>query len=385
VISSLSRFPHNAASSSWAPHAAECSRINRRTLLVGAGVLGVGLSVSAAAQQLSAMGANALVPAFKRSPAKVRAGRRIDVHHHPAPPAYLAAVGAGSGEQLKSWSVQKALEDMDTAGIATAMLSIAAAGLWPHDVMANRRTARACNEFMARMASDYPGRFGVFATLPLGDVQGSLEETAYVLDILKADGVGLFTSYHNRWLGDPAFDPVFEELNRRGALVYTHPTVADCCAKTVPGVSPAVIEYGTDTSRAIASWVFGGSGNRFRDLTLIFSHAGGTMPFLIQRFEQEARVPANASKLPNGTLPLLRRYFYDTAQATNPVALGALMQIVPAHQVLFGTDFPYRSSAQVVAGLKSSHLSSTELDLIYRDNALRLFPRLARVEATQRR
>jgi hypothetical protein len=140
---------------------------------------------------------------------------------------------------------------------------------------------------------------------------------------------------------------------------------ADCCVQTVPGVSPAAIEYGTDTTRAIANWIFGGSGNRFRDLTLIFSHAGGTMPFLIQRFEQEARVPAHAAMLPDGTLPMLRRYFYDTAQAANPVALGALTQIVSPRQLLFGTDFPYRKSIEAVIGLQGSHLPQSDLDAIY--------------------
>ena len=135
-------------------------------------------------------------------------------------------------------------------------------------------------------------------------------------------------------------------------------------------------EFGSDTTRAIAGWLFGGSATRFTDLNLIFSHAGGTMPFLIQRFEMEARTPANAGKLPEGVLPLLRRYYYDTAQAANPVALGALMRIVPPRQVLFGTDFPYRDGAQAVAGLAGSHLSPADLDMIYRANALRLFPRL---------
>lgn len=266
---------------------------------------------------------------------------------------------------------------MDAAGVATAMLSIPAAGLWSGNALADRRTARACNDYMAQLASDHPGRFGVFAALPLGDVDGSLAEAAYALDVLHADGIGLFTSYHDRWLGDPAFDRVFDELNRRRALVYTHPTLADCCTHTVPGVSPAAIEYGTDTSRAIASWVFGGSGDRFRDLTLIFSHAGGTMPFLIQRFEQEARTPAHAARLPDGVRPLLRRYYYDTAQATNPVAMGALTQIVPVRQILFGTDFPYRTSAETVTGLAGTSFSPAELEQIGRGNALRLLLRFA--------
>ena len=371
----MSRFKFHSG------HTAGCGCLSRRALLVGAGALGAGVSMSAAAQQTGAGVARAVVPSLFAMPTDARAGRRIDVHHHAVPPAYLAASGLTGVPQLNGWSVQKSLDDMDAAGVATAMLSVPSAGLWPRDTMANRRTARACNDFMAAMVHDHPTRFGMFATLPLSDSEGSLAETAYALDVLKADGIGLYTSYHDRWLGDPAFDRVFDQLNRRRAMVYTHPTTADCCSAILPGISPAAIEYGTDTTRAIANWMFSGSGNRFTDLTLIFSHAGGTMPFLIQRYEQEARLPAHAATLPDGTIPLLRRYFYDTAQAANPVALGALMQVVPPSQVLFGTDYPYRPSIQMVAGVVGSHLSAAEQGMIYRDNALRLFPRLAAIPA----
>jgi 6-methylsalicylate decarboxylase len=202
-----------------------------------------------------------------------------------------------------------------------------------------------------------------------------VEEAVHALDILKVDGIAVFTSYHDLWLGDSAFDPVFQELDRRRAVVYVHPSTADCCTRTVPNISPATIEYGTDRTRAIANWVFGGSGNRFPNLSLIFSHAGGTMPFLIERFEQEARVPRHSANLPDGALPLLRRYFYDTAQSANPVALGALARVVPLSQILFGSDFPYRDSFRSVAGLAESGFASSPLQMICRDNALRLLPR----------
>lgn len=342
-----------------------------------AGAFGLGLSAPALAGSGTPPGAEALVPSLHRRPAEPRHRRSIDVHHHLVPPAYLAAAGEEATDQLRRWSVQGTLDDMDQAGVATAMLSVPAAGLWPRDIAANRRTARACNLFMASMAADYPGRFGFFATLPLTDIEGSLAEAAHALDVLKADGVGLFTSYRDRWLGDAAFNPVFAELDHRRAVVYAHPTTADCCGRTVPGISPAAIEYGTDTTRAIASWIFGGNARRFPNIAMIFSHAGGTMPFLIERFEQEARAARNAIHFPDGTLPLLRRYFYDTAQSANPVALEALAKVVSPGQILFGADYPYRNSALTMAGLSASGFSQAKLAKIHRDNALRLFPRLA--------
>ena len=179
----------------------------------------------------------------------------IDVHHHIAPPAYAQElIARGQNEPpLFRWSVQKSLEDMDKAGVATAITSITTPGVWFGDDGAARRLARKCNDYAATLVRDHPGRFGMFASLPLPDVDGSLEEIAYAFDTLKADGVGLMTSFDDKWLGDPAFEPVMEELNRRKAVVYTHPTVADCCRGILPLVQRAVVEFQTDTSRAIGS------------------------------------------------------------------------------------------------------------------------------------
>ena len=181
------------------------------------------------------------------------------------------------------------------------------------------------------MAQDHKGRFGRFAALPLPDVAASLKEIEYALDQVKADGIGMMTSYGDKWLGDPAFLPVMEELNRRKAIVYTHPTTANCCGNLIPGIADATIEYGTDTTRTIASLVFGGTLKRCPDLRFIFSHAGGTMPFLIGRFEAQPRiVKSSGENVPQaGLLLTLRRHYYDCAQSANPITMGALMQLIP--------------------------------------------------------
>lgn len=303
---------------------------------------------------------------------------RIDVHHHLAPPDYLAAVRGHLTvpPPLATWSPDKSLDDMAAAGIATAMLSVSTPGLWWGDVGATAKLARGCNEYAAQLGRDHPGRFGFFAALPMPNADATLGEIGYALDTLKADGVALFTSYDSKWLGDAAFVPVFDELNRRKAVAYVHPTTAACCSNLIPYIPDKVIEFGTDTSRTIASLVFSGAAERWPDIRFIFAHAGGTVPFLIERFEDLARTPQAAKMLPGGVRAPLQRFFYDTAQAANPAAMGALRQLVAPTQILFGTDFPFRNGIENVNGLKSCGLSESELQLISRDNALALLPRL---------
>jgi predicted TIM-barrel fold metal-dependent hydrolase len=320
-----------------------------------------------------------LVPAERPVPrSAIDLVRRIDVHHHPVPPAYLAAVGGAGREAppLRGWSPERSLADMDRAGVATAMLSIPASGMWRPDAAENRKIARACNEYMANLVQRHPGRFGLWAALPLADIDGSLAELAYAMDTLHADGVGLFTDYGSAWLGDARFAPVFAELERRRAVVYTHPTTAACCGNLVPGVESAVIEYATDTARTIASLLFSGTAARTPNVKYIFSHAGGTMPTLIERFVLMSRQPNMAKVTPDGVLPQLERFYYDVAQAANPEALGPLMKLVPDSQVVFGTDYPYRTSLEYVAGLMGCGLTEAQLSAIGRTNALDLVPRL---------
>lgn len=303
---------------------------------------------------------------------------RIDVHHHLTPPDYISALGPGIElpPPQRDWSVAKSIEDMDRSGVASAVVSLTTPGLWFGEAAAARRLARGCNEYAARMAADHPGRFGVFAALPLPNIEGSLREIEYALDVLHADGFALFTSYERHWLGDPLFEPVLAELNRRNALVHVHPTCMECCLNLIPDVNEATIEYGTDTARTIASLVFSGAASRFPNLRLIFSHAGGTMPALIERFVNLADLPHVAARLPNGLHYELRKFFYDTAQSANPVAMSALCCVAPTSQVLFGTDFPFRSADKHVRGLRECGFGERDLQLIESDNALGLLPRL---------
>ena len=306
------------------------------------------------------------------------APHRIDVHHHFAPPAYCAALEKTRPVfyVMKDWTTERSLDDMDKAGIKTSMLSITTPGTWFGDAAQARQLARIANDYAAGLVRDHPGRFGLFTTLSLPDIEGSLKEIEYGFDTLKADGVGVYTSYDDKHLGDKIFAPVFEELNRRKAVVYCHPVICQCCTALTPEVNEAVIEYGTDTTRTIASLLFSGAASKYPDIKFIWSHGGGTMPFLIERFINLAKLPHVAPKLPKGLMHELKRFYYDTAQASNPSAMGCLRTIVEASQIVFGTDFPYRRGLENVEGLAGCNFTTAERRQIDCDNALGFLSRL---------
>jgi predicted TIM-barrel fold metal-dependent hydrolase len=242
---------------------------------------------------------------------------------------------------------------------------------------AARKLARETNEFGAKLIADHPGRFGMFATVPLPDVDGSLREIEYALDTLKMDGICMMTDYQGKFLGDQAFKPVLEELNRRKAVVYTHPFRNDCCRNLVPDVFEPLIELGTDTTRTIASLLFSGSAEQFPDIRWIFSHAGGTAPFLMQRFTYyfDARKDLQP-RLPKGPAYYMQRFHYDTANAMTIHPLASLTKLVTPTQIVFGTDFPFLTAKATAAGLREVGLFSVpELQTIERENAVRLMPR----------
>jgi predicted TIM-barrel fold metal-dependent hydrolase len=320
---------------------------------------------------LAALGA---IPSWAQAPAR---GQRIDVHHHILPPEYVSAIASRRGSPTPDWSPQRSLEEIDRAGIGTAMLSLVQPGVWFGDVTEGRRLARMTTDYGARLVRDYPGRFGLFATIPLPDTEGSLKEIEYAYDTLKADGIALMTSYGERWLGDASFAPVWQELDRRKAVIYTHPTQAACCSKLNTEVSASTIEYATDTSRTMASILFSGTAVRFPGIRWIFSHGGGTVPFLLSRFTVAEANMKDKSRLPNGVVHELRRFYYDTAQANHAGALAALMKLVPVSQVVLGTDYPFRRALDEIAGVTNYGFSTNDVRAIERENALRLLQRHA--------
>ena len=281
----------------------------------------------------------------------------------------------GSSPGLSSWTPAQSLEAMDRCEIQTAVTSVSAPGVWWGDDASARTLARACNEFAAQMVRDHPGRYGFFASLPLPDVDGSLAEVAYALDVLGATGFVLMTSYGDRWPGDRAFEAVFRELNRRRATVFFHPTVSDCCRGLIDDVAPSMIEYPFDTTRAIVSLLCSGTLSSCPDINWIFSHGGGTLPMLAARIGRQTARPPIAQRVPNGAAYEFQKLRFDVATVTNVPALEALLHFAPIENVLFGSDFPFNRFELAIDGLREAGIVEERLAKIESGNA-RAFLRL---------
>ena len=308
------------------------------------------------------------------------APHRIDVHHHPMPTSQISNGRRATPPSMKEWTAAASLDDMNRNSVATAVLSLNhPVVVWPSDQTAARKQAREWNEFMTRQGQDHPGRFGTFAVLPILDVEGSLREIEYALDTLKADGINMMTNIGDKWLGDPYYFPLFEELNRRKAVIYTHPMAPTCSTNLLmPEVNDSVIEFATDTSRAIARILFSGAAHKFKDIRFIFSHAGGTIPFLAERIARLEVRPEFRESVPDGVIFELKRLFFDTALSANQLAFSALLKLVASEQVLFGSDYPFAPEATMAAtvkGLANLGLAPDVLYAIERGNAVRLLKR----------
>lgn len=338
---------------------------------------------------LAAAGADAALPSLAGATAmkESHAGKRIDVHFHFMPPAYmkeeherLASYTHNlSANAMMSSTPQQGLEAMEQAGIETAVASISTPGVWYGDVAASRRLAREWNDFAATVIRDHPGRFGLFAVVAPPDTEGALKEAAYALDTLKATGIGLLSNYEGKALGDPAFAPVFAELNRRKCVVYVHPTMHPCCTGLIPGLIPQAIEFPLDTTRTIASLAVSGTLARCPDIRLVFSHGGGTLPFLAGRIAEVAgRNTEIAARNPRGLMAELKRLYCDTASATSAPQLHAMLAFYEASHILFGSDYPFIRPEEGVEGLEHYPLTTAMRADIDRNNALALLPQLAK-------
>lgn len=359
----------------------------RRQALAGV----VGLTASA----IGGLGAGpASAAAARKSAASDSAQRRIDVHAHYIPAEYRAALeAAGHGKPsgmpaIPRWSAAEHVGMMDQLDIATAILSISAPGLHFGDDAAARRLARYCNDEGARAVREHPGRFGLFAALPLPDVAGSLAELTRAFDTLHADGVVMESNYHGIYLGDARLDPVFAELNRRKATVFIHPTdpYCPCCQGSEQAALPPLgypypmIEFIFDTTRAVFNLILSGTLEKYPDVKIIVPHAGAAVPVLT------ARVGAISALLKLGRNRMsvddaIRKLYFDLAGAPEPVALSALLQVADPTRVLYGSDYPF-TPAPIAADLaamldRSAHIPAKLRRAFMRENALGLFPRFA--------
>jgi predicted TIM-barrel fold metal-dependent hydrolase len=308
----------------------------------------------------------------------------IDTHHHVLPPVFLSTLGDRIGRQtLKGppppWSPQISLDLMDRNGIQTAVTSFGPPGFWFGNLDETKKLVRQCNDYCADLRRDHPGRFGMFAVLPMPDVDSTLKEIEYAFDVLKADGVEMMTNIDNVYPGDPKFAAVFAELNRRKATLYFHPISAKYGTPVLDMFPPATLEFPFDTTRAVLSLLYSGTLAGCRDMKFLFSHAGGTVPYLAARLARLTVREDFAKAVPEGALAELRRLYFDTALTTDKIAFASLLQLAEPDHVLFGSDFPQAPESTTISsvrGLKELGLNPAALRGIQCENAAKIMPNL---------
>jgi predicted TIM-barrel fold metal-dependent hydrolase len=333
-------------------------------MFVGAATLGAGLTLGPSSD--FAQDSRSTKPRF------------IDVHHHYLPPFYVEAIGekpiAAGTAGVPKWSPESSIEVMDRAGVEMAVLSITNPGIALKDPKQRQNLARECNQYARKLALGHPGRFDAFAALPMPDVDATLAEVSYALDDLKLAGIGLLTNYGDVYLGDPQLDPLLKELNRRKAVAFVHPTLPTY-SPLDHLLSPAVIEFPHQTTRAITSLFFTGSFARYPDISFIFPHAGGTVPFIATRL-QSKKGPDDTDA---GTF--LKRLHYDSALSANPISFPALLGFAGPTKIVFGSDYPFAPEERLTDSVRYFDKlaeDNRDVPMIARGNALALMPQLKR-------
>ena len=312
--------------------------------------------------------------------------RTVDLHHHVIPDFYWEASNedgnAAGGITPPRWSLDGAIAYLDEAEIDVAVPSISTPGVHFGDDAAAWTLALKVNDYLADIKRDRPDRFGAFATLPLPDIDGSLEQIAYAFDVLELDGVSVFTNAGGNYLGDARFDPIFAELQRRAAVVFVHPTASpDPIAHTL-GLPDSLLDYPVDTSRAIAKLHYGNTFARTPDVKYVFAHAGGTIPFVAARFAIVDEMDVIPGAQERGSFAdALPRLYWDTASAFSDPVLHILRSVAGLEHVVFGTDYPYPRDAISIGGLRqleqTAELDDGERRGVLGASAARLIPRLA--------
>lgn len=309
---------------------------------------------------------------------------RIDVHHHIIPPAFVAVMAKQgltmvAGAPLPAWSPQKSIEVMDLNGIQTAITSLSAPGVhFGGGVEQARELAMRCNDFAAQMRTDYPGRFGNFAVLPTPFTEAACREASRALDELKADGIVLLGSTDGVFLGDPRFDELMAELDRRAAIVFVHPNMHESSEKLGIAAPGFLVEFLCDTTRAAVNLILTGTLEKYPRIRWILAHGGGFLPYVAWRVSLANALPQFQDKAPQGVMTYLRRFYFDTALSPSRYSMAALKELVEPSQILFGSDFPFAPAPVTTLTcqtLEQNTLWSDEQRYgINRGHALSLFP-----------
>jgi predicted TIM-barrel fold metal-dependent hydrolase len=266
---------------------------------------------------------------------------RIDAHAHLLPGQYIDGLPPPLAATHKPILAAALEEFMVRYGIDAAVVSSGPPGVFFGDAGQARELARIVNEALATTVSGAPGRFAALASLPLPNLGDAMSELAHALDTLTLDGVMLVTQIAGTYLGDPGWDPLLAELDRRGSYVFVHPTFPPN-GQPLPDHPVWLYEFPFETTRAIANLIYGGAFERYPRIRWQFAHLGGTAPFLAHRIASLAdREPEQTASAPAGALAYLSRQYYDTGLNNHQVAVEATLRVAPFDHVVFGSDWPY--------------------------------------------
>ncbi|MBV9626925.1 MAG: amidohydrolase [Xanthobacteraceae bacterium] len=312
----------------------------------------------------------------------------VDVHSHFLTDDYLAALdSAGLKENVDGfptpdWSVIGALDRMDAWGIRTAVLSISAPGIVFVPLGSKPVLARKINDQLAKFVAAHPDRFGGLAILPLPDVDAALREIEYAYGALNLDGIVLFSNIDGIYLGDTRFDPIFDELNRRDAVVFVHPVAPPGFDISRLGFPAPAIEFPFETTRMIMNMIGSGTVRRCPRVRVIAAHGGGTVPFLAPRISRNLVRFGKAAPAftPEEVLSAFRSFYFDVTAVSHRNAINALLTLAPRDRLLYGSDYPFMQPALIPPAIdfimSEPALQDADRQALAFGNARRLFPRI---------
>ena len=324
---------------------------------------------------------------------RIRAMAKIDMHAHVIPPAWRESCLANGHAkpdgmpEIPAWTPEQHLDLMRKLGISKTVLSITSPGthLKRGDDALGRRVTREANEYCAQLKQAHPSQFGFFASLPLPDVEGSLVEIEYALDVLGADGFTVTTNAHGVYLGDKVLEPVFKALHERKALLFMHPT-SGCVQHMQEPVVPLseyprpMLEFFFDTTRAVVNLLLSGTVDKYPGVQYVVPHCGAALPPLIERFTSFAkRILQSEKGITSEHVKHLfkTRFYFDLAGFPFPDQVHGLLRYTDTSRLFYGSDYPY-TPGEAVSGLAKTMdaalddmVTAAEKEDIYHGNAVR--------------
>ena len=312
--------------------------------------------------------------------AQAKKGMRIDIHAHVWTDDYLnltqsygntdTGTQRGKGAGLGQAEMDKRFALMEANQVEMQILSICPQAPDFDNKEQAVNAARKANDLYAEVVNRWPKKFKAFAAVPLPHVDEALKELDRALGQLKMVGATITTFIGNRSIADPAFAPFYEELNRRGTVLYIHP-----CGNGVdsPFISPFHLTWAIgapiEDTVSVMHLIEAGIPQRYPELKIVNSHVGGMIPMVLQRLDN---VSLWEHPLPEKPSITARRMWYDSVGHGHPPALRAAVDSLGADRIVLGSDYPYEGGElynRAIAYIRESGLKPEAVEKILDRNA----------------